>query len=398
MWLRQCGQLHSGEGPNVAWVTNLLAYYRLPCFRELCEKMSGRLTFFLMDDGKKKRSYITATEENGLPTVHLRGWQWSRPKSLFLHCYDDLHLNDLRPIVHGQYDTLVLSGWDEPTYLLLWAWGVASQKRIIFWCESTTHDLLRGPIRETYKRFLLRHADGCIVAGKRSYEYCEQLGMAGSRVFNAPNTTDCKYFQLKAMELLAKREALRNAAGLRGLVILFVGRLEESQKGVSTLIQSCAALERESISISLVCAGDGQDKEFYENLVRREGLRCIRFPGMLGRDELCQYYAMSDVLVLPSRSEPWGFTVNEAMEFGLPVIVSEAVGAGPDLVHSGENGFVFPVGDCGELADSLRMIAANESLRKRMGQASKEIIQNFTPEAWAKGVLKAIEVVTGKAV
>jgi glycosyltransferase involved in cell wall biosynthesis len=86
------------------------------------------------------------------------------------------------------------------------------------------------------------------------------------------------------------------------------------------------------------------------------------------------------------------------MEFGLPLVVSEAVGAGPDLVHPGENGFVFPVGDSDKLAEILGVLVRDELLRKRMGEASKRIIQNFTPEAWAQGVVKAIESVTGKTV
>jgi glycosyltransferase involved in cell wall biosynthesis len=81
------------------------------------------------------------------------------------------------------------------------------------------------------------------------------------------------------------------------------------------------------------------------------------------------------------------------MEFDLPLVISAAVGAGPDLVRHGENGFVFPVGDVSALAHYLEALAANEALRQKMGQASRSIIEKFSPENWANGVMQAIEAV-----
>jgi hypothetical protein len=82
--------------PRVAWVTNLLAHYRAPCFRELHDQMPGQITFFFLAENMGARGYIQANEVANLPAIYLRGWKWSRPRSLFLHDYDDLHLNDLR--------------------------------------------------------------------------------------------------------------------------------------------------------------------------------------------------------------------------------------------------------------------------------------------------------------
>lgn len=313
------------------------------------------------------------------------------PQSLFFHDYDDLHLNDVRPILRGQYDVLILGGLDEPTYLLLWAWGVAFRKKILIWCETTAYDKVRGRIREAFKRLLLRDAAGCIASGQRAFEYCRQLGVPESRIFIAPNATRRDYFQGKAESLLPVRDILRREAHLNGFVILFVGRLKEVHKGISTLIKTCVALEKKGISVSLLLAGEGPDDKYYRKIVQKEGLRDVRFMGTLEHETLCRYYAMADVLVLPSRSEPWGFVLNEGMEFGLPLVVSDVVGAGPDLVRHGENGFVVPVGDKSALAKVLENLARDETLRHRMGQASRSIIQAFTPERWAQGVVQAIE-------
>jgi glycosyltransferase involved in cell wall biosynthesis len=379
--------------PRVAWVTNLLAHYRVPCFRELHKQMPDQITYFFLAEKMGEREYIQSNGVMNLPAVHLRGWKWSRPRSLFLHDYDDIHINDVCPILYGRYDILVLSGWDEPTYLLLWAWGVASRKKVLFWCESTAYDVVRHRVKESFKRLLLKGAAGMIAAGNRAQQYCHQLGMPDSRIFIAPNAADRSYFRGMAEQLLPVRESLKKEAGLHGLVILFVGRLEERHKGVAALIKACGLLKKERISFSLVLAGDGSDRDLYKQISNQEGLNEVRFLGMLGRETLCRYYAMADVLVLPSRSEPWGFVLNEGMEFGLPLVISEAVGAGPDLVVPGENGFVVPVGDVPALASVLRKLTKDGDLCKRVGETSRHMIQEFSADRWAQGVLRALETV-----
>jgi len=81
----------------------------------------------------------------------------------------------------------------------------------------------------------------------------------------------------------------------------------------------------------------------------------IHFVGFKNQTELPQYYAISDIFVLPSGlGETWGLVVNEAMCFSLPIIVSDIVGCGPDLVKHGENGYIFKTGNIEELAKYLQ--------------------------------------------
>jgi glycosyltransferase involved in cell wall biosynthesis len=77
-------------------------------------------------------------------------------------------------------------------------------------------------------------------------------------------------------------------------------------------------------------------------------------------------------------------------------VVSEAVGAGPDLVSPGLNGFVFPVGDVSSLACILQNFIKNEELWINMGQASRKIIERFSPDDWACGVIKALNAVASR--
>ncbi len=368
--------------PKVALVTNVLSHYRVPCFARLAHYLGDNLDIFLLASEMEHRHYVMAKEEHGLPVHLLPGRRWKRPPE------DDFHWNDIAPVVQGKYDVLILGGWAEPTYLLLWLRHLPRRTRVFFWIESTLADRDRGGHRERLKRLLLWRAAGCLVPGQRAGEYCHHLGMAKERIFVVPNATDRDYFRRQANALVPQRQAIRQQLGLKVPTFLFVGRLVESIKGVEILIRAIARLATEGHALELLVAGEGPDSEAYVALSQELGAP-VRLLGNLDHDTLCRYYAATDGLVLPSRSEVWGFVLNEAMEFGQPLVVSEAVGAGPDLVAPEENGFIVPVGEVDALAAALRQLL-DPATRQRFGDASRQRIEDFSPDHWARGVLKAI--------
>lgn len=108
-----------------------------------------------------------------------------------------------------------------------------------------------------------------------------------------------------------------------------------------------------------------------------------------------KYYGSVDILVLPSLSDPWGIVINEAMAFGLPIISTDAAGATYDLVKDGVNGFVIKAGSSDELYVALKNLCDSAELRQIMGERSLEIIQDYTPEKWAKAFVAAVETILG---
>jgi glycosyltransferase involved in cell wall biosynthesis len=374
-------------GNHIAFVSNILSKYRVPCFSKLAEKMPGLVTFYFFAQKMEHRSIVLADQNHKIRARWLRGWKWRSPPK------DDRHINNILPIIGGNHDLVVLSAWDEPSYVLLWLWGVFLRKKIIFWIESTREDGPRPGIKEAYKKLLLSQASGCIVPGRKSSEYCRILGMPEGRIFVAPNAVDRDYFRCQADLLLPRREELRRELGLSGVVLLFVGRLVEAYKNVSFLLRGFQRLGKSGAEVSLALVGDGPDRDKYEDMIKSKNISGVRFLGEMDHERLCRVYAASDIMVLPSRSETWGLVLNEAMEFGLPLVVSDAVGAGPDLVHPGENGFIVPSGDEGALVKALEKLANDPGLRTRMGEASRRIVEHFSPENWVAGVISAFDAV-----
>ncbi len=96
-------------------------------------------------------------------------------------------------------------------------------------------------------------------------------------------------------------------------------------------------------------------------------------------------------IATPTFREPWGLVVNEAMNQGLPVIASDAVGAvAGGLVRDGHNGLVVPAGDSDALAEAINRLAAEPALRARLGEAGAQDVRAFTYDAWAKGFSGAL--------
>ena len=139
---------------------------------------------------------------------------------------------------------------------------------------------------------------------------------------------------------------------------------------------------------ALIFVGNGALERPLMDYVASHNLKSVHFVGFQTRQDIPKFYAASDVLVLPSFRETWGLVVNEALCFGLPVIVSDQVGSGRDLVRHGSNGFIFPQGDQDVLAEQLAQIAGLPGEeRAAMGAKSLDIITEWSQKDLA-GYLK----------
>src|SRR5581483_3191529 len=127
------------------------------------------------------------------------------------------------------------------------------------------------------------------------------------------------------------------------------------------------------------------------------GLAQVVLTGFVNQGQIADYYAAADVLVLPSGHEPWGLVLNEAMCFGLPVIASDAVGAAPDLVRPGENGWTYPVGDVDALARALEAAVEDPARRSAMGRRSRAIVAGYSYDADVAGILDALRATVTRA-
>jgi glycosyltransferase involved in cell wall biosynthesis len=108
----------------------------------------------------------------------------------------------------------------------------------------------------------------------------------------------------------------------------------------------------------------------------------IILTGFINQSQIPLYYAAADVFVMCSGlGETWGLSVNEAMNFGTPVVVSNVCGCGFDLVKSNENGFVFEEGNIEDLATCIsKCLSFNDEKRKSVAKLNKSILKKYSYE------------------
>ena len=242
-------------------------------------------------------------------------------------------------------------------------------------------------------RFLMSAAHRVIVLGPT---YQREMGRAWRRddLVWAPNTADIDLFR----RLPADTPAPWLLPGERA--VLFVGRLS-TPKGIYDLFDAIPEVIRRHPEARFVLAGVAES-DAMESVVRAEAERRgiaarVTFLGSLeGRDKAAAY-AAAQMIVLPSWTEGFPLVIPEAMAAGLPVIAS-AVGAIPDFVKDGEDGFLVAARAPWDLADRVCRLLADEELRLRMSRRVRQRApREFAIEIGCSEVAQAItDVLSGE--
>jgi len=215
-----------------------------------------------------------------------------------------------------------------------------------------------------------------------------------------PYAVDNAYFQRRSEEARAGRADLLAELKLDPSrpVILFASKLQQRK--------CCGDLLEAYIKLSpapgvdphpyLVIVGDGEERAALERRASESGFEGIRFCGFRNQSELPRFFDLATVFVLPSRREPWGLIVNEVMNAGRAVILSDEVGCAVDLVRDGVEGRIFPAGDVNALTGALQSVLATPGTAIEMGQRGRERIQSWSFEEDVQGLRNAIEQAMGK--
>jgi glycosyltransferase involved in cell wall biosynthesis len=262
---------------------------------------------------------------------------------------------------------------------------------------STPRHGLKKLIKKLFFRILRNLADGFLAIGTLNAEYYRSYGIAPDRIFSVPYAVDNAFFQAKARAASGEREQLRQELGLSPArpVILFASKLSAVKRGADLLeayIQMSPDPAREPHPY-LLFIGDGDQKQILEARAARVNWHSIKFLGFKNQTELPRYYDLCDVLVLPSVFEPWGLVINEVMNAGRAVVVSDRVGCGPDLVRNGGNGYIFQADNAADLRRALCNVLQDRKRCQAMGRKSLEIINGWGFEADLLGLKQALTTV-----
>jgi glycosyltransferase involved in cell wall biosynthesis len=305
-----------------------------------------------------------------------------------------------------------------PAFDALWVHGYASVNSlqaivaanalgipVLLRAESWLADRVRSPwklaLKKAFFRLLGKGIAAVLPIGTVNAQYWTHYFGTSVPQFLMPYAVNNKYFADLAAAATPREAELRAELDLspERPVILFASKLQQRKhadhllEAYSRFIEGKTPQQRPY----LVIVGDGEQRADLQARAQQPGFEDVRFAGFRNQSELPRFFQLADVFVLPSRHEPWGLIVNEAMASGCPVIVSTDVGCHADLITDGVEGYVFPVGDIAALAHALQQVFSSPETPARMGEAAKRRISAWTYEEDVQGLRRALRATTGIA-
>lgn len=285
---------------------------------------------------------------------------------IFLKCTGKISrsIELVKILFHLEYEEVIIEGWYQLCY-----WVVAflsPKKKNAVAIESSVYDSKTSGIIGWIKRLFVSRISKAYVSGKLQKDLMDALDFKGVSII----TKGVGIFNIVKMPPYERRNSV--------IKFLYVGRFS-TEKNLFMLMQAFGSLPQ----VTLTMIGFG----LLENELQEKAPQNVNIIGAVENKELYKYYQNHDVFILPSTSEVWGLVVEEAMNNGLPVIVSNKVGCAFEVVKDGENGLIFDVDNIDDLKSKILHITELDyynMLRKNVYAIDFEEIARYQAEVYLK--------------
>lgn len=346
--------------------------YRRPFFELLGQALGGEFSLFAglprPDEGIRSAQELTNGHYFPARNLHLF-------RGAFYLCYQRNILDWLKT-----WDPQILIVEANPRYLstrIAIRWMKARHRPVLGWGLGAPP--ITGALRVWRQQGRLRFLqqfDGLIAYSRRGVEEYAAAGVPRSRIFLAPNAV--------APRPSAPPPARPPIQGR--YTVLYVGRLQP-RKRVDWLIRACAEMP---IPPRLLIVGDGPDRARLEQVAAQHYPQA-EFIGEKHGEALAPFFHMADLFVLPGTG---GLAIQEAMSYGLPVLVARGDGTQDDLVRP-ENGWQIPPDDYPALVQTLHLALSDGMQLRQKGEASYRIVRDeINLERMVEAFLEAIQSAT----
>jgi glycosyltransferase involved in cell wall biosynthesis len=309
--------------------------------------------------------------------------------------FDTPEIKDI--IGRREYDAVMVNGWMYKSawqaIRACWKAGVKVMVRSDSHLHTPRGFFTRIAKAAAYPRFIPRF-DACLAVGTWSKEYFFRYGARPERIFFVPHAVDNDFFGSEAGRLKPLRSEQRKKWNLNddAIVFAFSGKFIAKKRPMD-FVRALHLAARQSAKLQGLMVGDGRLRASCQEFVQNH-YAPVRFAGFMNQSQIPSAYAACDALVLPSDGgETWGLVVNEAMACGLPAIVSDKVGCGPDLIIHGETGSIFPVGNVEALANRMLEMAVSSARLAEMGVNAARMIKHYSAPLAVNNLVECLKAI-----
>ena len=303
-------------------------------------------------------------------------------------------------IIHTLYKkpkcVVIVHGWAYATNIMAIVFGKFFGHQVCLRSETPYNQELQKNktitfVKHLYLRFLFLFIDRFLYIGKQNQLFYRSLGVKEKNLVFVPYSVDNKRFR-EIYASTGKSEAAKMTGIPEGKKVIMYSGKYISKKRPLDLLKAFRQIAGKTDAL-LVMVGEGECRPAMEAFIREGDLEGkVILTGFINQSLIPMYYRAADIFVMCSGlGETWGLSVNEAMNFGLPVIVSDTCGSAYDLVDNGRNGAVFETGNIDQLAALLsEYLEKNDAELIKISNASFHKIDLYSYDQ----VIQAIESIT----
>ena len=351
---------------KILYLTNIPSPYRVDYFNELGKYCDLTVLFEIQSSTERDKSWKSYKAEN------FKGIVMGGIRTRFDAAFCPSVIKYLKK---GRYDYIVLTVLSSPTGILAASW--LKMLHIPYHYEGDGGVARKATgFKALLKRFIISSANVCFSTSHQFDEYCITYGAKKERIWRYPFTSIYKSDILNSVPSEAEKKTLKEQLGItEEKFILSVGRILHL-KGFDILLKAFSQMKTDW---GLYIIGGEADEELKRIIDERE-IKNAHFLEFKLSEEVRKYYMAADIFVLPTRYDPWGLVINEAMAAGLPIITTYSCGAGVEMVKQGINGFLYEAEDAQSLKKHLENLMDSEQNRQHMGEESLSVVRNYTIE------------------
>lgn len=275
----------------------------------------------------------------------------------------------IREVFKIKKSILIIHGYHYFTNLLVLLLGKLKGHTVCLRCEMPqSQELLKGGWKQKIKKFGLKYflfprIHYFLYIGTQNKLFYKSYGLSENRLIFCPYSVDNERFTRDKHLLSPHIKDIKEKMGIPGSekIIMYSGKYVEKKRPMD-ILKAYVALER--TDLWLVMVGDGEMRKEMEDFISKYHLKKVILTGFINQSKISEYYAACDVFVMCSAlGETWGLSVNEAMNFDVPLVISDLTGSSEDLVKNGVNGYVFKTGNIEDLKSKLHQVLIEKNLK-----------------------------------
>lgn len=306
-----------------------------------------------------------------------------------INSYEALCLNYKKYFKNKIYDCIIIEQVFTPTAFLIMRYLKRNHITFLASADGGIVNHNENIIKFLIKKSFISLPDFWLTSGKGGQTYLNSYGIKNDKIFKFIFSPYCEGDLPVCMIDNIEKNYLRSKLGIREKIVIFSAGQPIYRKGHDILLNVISKLD---CDVGVYFAGGGPNsicRKILSSLNKKISSN-IHFVGLLDKEKLKEYYSVSDIFVFPSRYDIWGYPIQEAMAFGIPIISSNASNSAIELIVNGENGYLFENENVTDLKQKLKLLLKDDNLREKIRINNFKKSKLYTSENMAKSIYEII--------